>query len=42
MLLYHGTDLRSANNIRKNGIKLSMGDWQTDFGLGFYLAFKSP
>ncbi|BAL83419.1 hypothetical protein SELR_17110 [Selenomonas ruminantium subsp. lactilytica TAM6421] len=38
MFLYHGTDLRSANNIRKNGIKLSMGDWQTDFGLGFYLA----
>lgn len=38
MLLYHGTDFRSAKNIRKHGIDISKGGWNADFGLGFYLA----
>ena len=38
MLLHHGTDFRSAQNIRKRGIDLTQGEWTSDFGLGFYLA----
>lgn len=38
MLLHHGTDFRSAQDIRKHGINLSQGEWSADFGRGFYLA----
>lgn len=36
MVLYHGTDDKSANNIVKNGIDLYSGSLHTDFGPGFY------
>ena len=37
MVLYHGTDLESAIDIEKNGVKLSKGRDFVDFGKGFYL-----
>ena len=36
MILYHGTDEKSARNIIKNGIDLSFCNEYTDFGKGFY------
>jgi len=34
---YHGTSLQYAQDIRDNGISLSVGDANTDFGRGFYI-----
>ena len=36
MILYHGTNEESAENILKNGIDLSVGNDEADFGKGFY------
>jgi hypothetical protein len=36
MYLYHGTNLRSAQNIIKHGISISKCSESTDFGQGFY------
>ncbi|MCM1112804.1 MAG: DUF3990 domain-containing protein [Muribaculum sp.] len=37
MLLYHGTDNLSAENILKSGVKFEICDQYTDNGRGFYL-----
>ena len=36
MILYHGTDARSAQNIKEKGIDLLKGGVNLDFGQGFY------
>lgn len=36
MILYHGTDEKSARNILTNGINISFCNEYTDFGKGFY------
>lgn len=35
--LYHGTSRQSADAITANGIDVTRGDWDSDFGRGFYL-----
>lgn len=37
MIVYHGTDSSSAENIIKNGIDLNYGDTSVDNGKGFYM-----
>src|SRR5262245_66421866 len=37
LMLYHGTDINSANNIMQHGINLTLSKALTDFGQGFYL-----
>lgn len=36
MILFHGTDIKSANNILDEGIRIEEGNDATDFGQGFY------
>ena len=36
MVLYHGTNLVSSESILKEGIQLSKGRREADFGIGFY------
>lgn len=37
LVLYHGTDVKSANDILQNGIQWNLCKTLTDFGQGFYL-----
>lgn len=37
MIVYHGTDNLSAENIKNNGIDIKYGDESVDNGMGFYM-----